>query len=200
MSNGKPKRPAREPERHRPAAAKPSSAGPAVNPAPVPRPPIPAREPVVAAAEAPPRAAAAAPISAPTQTPAPPAIPEPATAAVGARVAAASQEAAAAADDAWNVFAEAQAAFARGLEQIAGEVDGMTRSNLAVAADAAVALLGARTLAEAVEINAGLARRSLDALFAGSARLSEIAVKAMAEASRPLLSRHGEKSNVAAAR
>lgn len=96
-----------------------------------------------------------------------------------------------AATDPWAVFAEAQAAFAQGFEEMAGEMTGLTRSGFAATADAAVALLGARTFAEIVEINAGFARRGVDAMIDGSARLSEIGVKAVSQASRPILSRLG---------
>ena len=58
--------------------------------------------------------------------------------------------------------------------------------------NAAVALLGVKTFSEAVEINATLARRGVDAMIEGSAKLSEIGVKAMSDASRPVLSRLGE--------
>jgi phasin family protein len=66
---------------------------------------------------------------------------------------------------------------------------GMTRSGMAATADAAVALLSARTLAEAIEINASLARRGVDSMLEGSAKLSEIGTRAAADASRPILSR-----------
>jgi hypothetical protein len=97
----------------------------------------------------------------------------------------------AAADDAWTALAEVQAAFARGFEEITVEMTGIARSGIAAAADAAMAMLGARTFAETVEINAGLARRGADAMIEGSARLSDIGVKAASEASRPILSRFG---------
>jgi len=96
------------------------------------------------------------------------------------------------ADDAWTGLVEAQAVLARGFEEVAVEVTGMTRSGIAAAADAAVALLGVRTFSEAMEINATLARRGIDAMIEGSAKLSEIGVKAMSGASRPILSRLGE--------
>ena len=89
----------------------------------------------------------------------------------------------------WAAFAEAQAVLARGFEEIAVEVTARTRSGIAAAADAAIALLGVKTFSEAVEINAALARRGADAMIEGSARLSEIGVKALTEASRPVLSR-----------
>jgi hypothetical protein len=94
-------------------------------------------------------------------------------------------------DDPWTVFAEAQAALARGFEAIAIEITGMTGSGIAAASDAAIALFGARSFSEAVEINAGLARRGVDAVIEGSAKLSDIGVKAVGEASRPMLPRLG---------
>ena len=92
-----------------------------------------------------------------------------------------------AAADFWTVFVEAQSALARGFERIAVEMTGMSRSGMTATADAAVALLGARTVAEAVEINAGLARRGADSMLQGSARLSEIGASTVAEAYRPIL-------------
>ena len=97
----------------------------------------------------------------------------------------------AAMDDAWTAFAEMQAALARSFEEIAVEMTGMTQSGIAATADAATAMLGARTFAEAVEINAGLVRRRADAMIEGSTRLSEIGVKAVTQISRPFLSRFG---------
>ena len=94
-------------------------------------------------------------------------------------------------EDAWTAFNEAQAVLSRGFEEIAIEVRGMTRSNFAAAADATVALLGVRTFAQAVEINAALAQRGVDAVIEASAKLSEISLKAVSEASRPILSRFG---------
>jgi hypothetical protein len=92
------------------------------------------------------------------------------------------------AHDSWAAVAETQAAFARGFEEIAVEVTGMTQAGFRAATDAAIALFGARTFSEAVEINAGLARRGVDAMIKGSTKLSEIGVKAVGEASRPMLS------------
>jgi hypothetical protein len=91
------------------------------------------------------------------------------------------------ADHPWTAFGEAQGALARGFEAIAVEIAGMTRSGVAAASDAAIALLGARNFSEAVDINAGLARRGVDAVIEGSAKLSDIGVKAADEASRPML-------------
>jgi hypothetical protein len=94
-------------------------------------------------------------------------------------------------DNSWTVFVEAQTALARGFGAIAVEVNGMARSGVATTVDAAIALLGARTFSEAVEIHAGLAQRAVDAMIEGSAKLSEIGAAAMSEASRPILSQFG---------
>jgi phasin family protein len=97
--------------------------------------------------------------------------------------------------DPWAVWTESQTALTRGFEAVATEVTGMARSGLTVATEAAQAMLGAKTFAEAIEINAGFARRSFDAVIGGTAKLSEIGVKAATDASRPLLNRLGESWN-----
>ena len=97
--------------------------------------------------------------------------------------------------DPWVVWAESQSALSRGFEAVATEVTGMARSGFTVATEAARAMLGARTFAEAIEINAGFARRSFDAMIGGTAKLSEIGVKAATDASLPILNRLGESWN-----
>jgi hypothetical protein len=92
---------------------------------------------------------------------------------------------------AWAALAEAQAAAASGFEALVGEINTLTRSEMAAATNRATAMLGVKTLAEAVEVNLGYARRSFDALIGSSAKLSEIGVKAAADASRPILTRFG---------
>jgi hypothetical protein len=100
-------------------------------------------------------------------------------------------------DDSWTAFVAVQAVLARGLEEIFVEAAGTTRTGIAAAADASVALLGVKTFSEAVEINAALARRAVDAMIEGAVRLSEIGVKAVSEASRPVLSQfHGTWSGL----
>jgi hypothetical protein len=167
MSDGKPRRPARESGRSGIARgeAVPHQTAPIIAP-----------EPDFGAA-----AEAAAAVSPPTivREPAP------------RKTASAPSAVAPAADDAWAAFSEMQVALARGFAEIAVEMTGITQSGIAAATDAATAMLGVRTLAEAVEINAGLIRHRADAMIEGSVRLSEIGVKAVSEASRPLLARLG---------
>jgi hypothetical protein len=136
----------------------------------------------------------AAPVPQPDPMPVP-ALPAPAvpTAAKPARASAAvSHDALAYGQQAWAAMAEAQAATVRGLEAMVGEMTAFTRSEMAAAADGAMALIGAKTFAEAVEVNLGFARRSFDALVGSSAKLSEIGAKTASDASRPILSRFGE--------
>jgi hypothetical protein len=60
----------------------------------------------------------------------------------------------------WAALAEAQAAAVRGFEALLGEMTSFTRSEMAAAANSATAMLGAKNLTEAVEVNIGYARRS----------------------------------------
>ena len=125
----------------------------------------------------------------PPALPSPPAPPSPKSTAAAAP----------APKDFWAAFAEAQSALARGAERMAIEMTAVSRSGLAAATDAGVALLGARTVAEAVEINAGLARRGADSMLEASARLSEIAAGSVADAYRPILARFVKASGNLAA-
>jgi hypothetical protein len=182
MSDGKPRRVARESARREtPSEEIPAAAVPPFDAAP-PQPSIAAPTEAAISQPAPASVAAPEPVMA-VMPPQPTIAPAAAVTAVEAE--------AAPADDAWAALLEAHAALARGLEEIAGEVSGLSRSGIAAAADAAVALIGAKTFAEAVEINAALARHGVDAMIEGSAKLSEIGVKAMTDASRPILSRLG---------
>jgi hypothetical protein len=117
--------------------------------------------------------------------------PAPVSVAAAPRHAAAADDMFAYGQQAWAALAEAQAAAARGFEALVGEINTLTRSEIAAATNSATAMLGVKTLAEAVEVNLGYARRSFDALVGSSAKLSEIGVKAAADASRPILTRFG---------
>jgi hypothetical protein len=177
MTDAKPRRPGREPGREvgRESGRNGLAASPGASPAAPAEP-----TPIIAPEPAP--TILAAPVAAP-----PPTIiaPEP----VMQEVVASAAPVVDAADDAWAAVGEMQAALARGFAEFVDQMTGIARSNLTAAADAATAMIGAHTFAEAVEISAGLARRGADAMIEGSARLSEIGAKAMTEASRPLLSR-----------
>jgi hypothetical protein len=82
---------------------------------------------------------------------------------------------------------ESQRVIASGVKALALEMSGMAHANLAAAGDSAAAMIGARSFADAVEIQLGFARRSLDSLLAGSARLSDIGARLASDASRPIV-------------
>ena len=88
----------------------------------------------------------------------------------------------------WAALTDMQAALAMGLAEATGEISKIVQSDMAAAGEAATSMLGAKTVAEAVEINARLFRQRLDAAASAGLRLSEIGLKAASEMSRPLLS------------
>jgi hypothetical protein len=90
-------------------------------------------------------------------------------------------------DDAAAALAQSQAALARGLEALSAEMAGLALSGMNMVARTATKLLAVKTLADAIEVNAGFTCSSFDALVGGSAKLSEIGVKLAAETCQPLL-------------
>jgi hypothetical protein len=83
----------------------------------------------------------------------------------------------------------AQAAVAADVTAMALEVGGQARSSLTAAGDSATALLKAKSLVDAVEIQFGFARRSLDAMAACSTRLGEIGLRLASDTAKPILGR-----------
>ena len=101
--------------------------------------------------------------------------------------------------EAFAAFVQSHTAVARGLEALSAELTGLAFSRIDAAARTATDMLAAKTLSDAVEINAGFTRSSFEALFGGSAKLSELGAKLAAEASQPILTQLG-KSWIKAAR
>jgi hypothetical protein len=174
MSDGKPRRGSRESVPGKVISAFPLTA----QIVPLPAPP-PAAEVIEQATQAV-MPAAIAPI-APTPAPAPMPAPAP--------IAALPPPAAAMPADPWHAMIEAQTVLGRGYEQALAELTGTANTGMAVSRDAAVAMLGAKSVLDAVAIGNDLMRKSFDAMFDGAAKLSEIGVKTFGDASRPLLSR-----------
>lgn len=81
-------------------------------------------------------------------------------------------------------------AFAHGAEAYADEFAGLLQTGFATATDTAKAMLGAKTLTEAFEINAGFVRKSLDTMLTASVRLTEIAARMAEESLAPLAHAH----------
>lgn len=94
--------------------------------------------------------------------------------------------------DLFAAFSDSQAAIARGVEALAEEVAILVRAGFSHATESATAMLGARTLADAVEANLGLVRKSLDTAFDGSVTVAEIGFKTASDAIHPLIWRFGE--------
>jgi hypothetical protein len=88
--------------------------------------------------------------------------------------------------DAAAALAQSQAALARGLQALSAEMAGLALSGMNVLASTATKLLAVKTLSDAIEVNAGFTRSSLETLVGGSAKLSELGVKLAAETSQPL--------------
>jgi hypothetical protein len=80
-----------------------------------------------------------------------------------------------------------QSAVASDVRAMALEVTGIASSNLTAAGDSMTALLGAKSLTDAVEIQLNFARRCLDAFAEGSTRLGEIGIQLANDAAKPLL-------------
>jgi len=87
---------------------------------------------------------------------------------------------------------DVQTALARGLETLSAEITGLALAGVDAAARTATDALSVKTIADAIEVNAGFTRRSFDALIVGSAKLSEAGLKVAAEAWHPLLTHFGK--------
>jgi hypothetical protein len=86
-------------------------------------------------------------------------------------------------------FSQSQRAVASDIAEMALEIGGLARGNMTAAGDSVAALCKARSMTDAVEIQLGFARRSLDALAAGSTRLGEIGLRLASDAAKPVLGR-----------
>jgi hypothetical protein len=84
-------------------------------------------------------------------------------------------------------MSESQTAVASDVAAMALEMNGLARANLTAAGESVAAFFGARSLVDAVEIQLGFARRSLDAMVDGSAKLGEIGVRLANDAAKPIL-------------
>jgi hypothetical protein len=89
-------------------------------------------------------------------------------------------------------FIQAQTALARGLQALSTEMAGLTLSGIDTAARMATDMLAVKTIADAIEVNAGFTKRNVDTLIGGSAKLSELSVKVASEASQPILTQLGK--------
>jgi hypothetical protein len=82
---------------------------------------------------------------------------------------------------------EAQTAIASDFSAMALEISGLARSSLTAATDSAAALFAATSFGDAIEIQLGFARRSLDAMVDGSTKLGEFGLRLASDATKPML-------------
>jgi hypothetical protein len=94
--------------------------------------------------------------------------------------------------EAFAAVVQSQTAVARGLEALSAEMAGLVLSGIDAAARTATDMLAVKTLSDAIEVNAGFTRSSLDAVVGGSAKLSELGARLAAEASQPILTQLGK--------
>jgi hypothetical protein len=94
--------------------------------------------------------------------------------------------------EAYEAFAQSQEVMARGFEALGLEIVGLARSGIDRAAKTASEMLAVKTLSDAIDVNAGLARDSFDTFVDGSTRLSELGIKFAREAAQPLFA-HWQK-------
>jgi hypothetical protein len=93
--------------------------------------------------------------------------------------------------EAFAALVQSQTAVARALEALSVEMAGLVISGIDAVARTATDMLAVKTLSDAIEVNAGFTRSSLDTVVGGSAKLSELAARVAAEASQPILTQLG---------
>lgn len=91
--------------------------------------------------------------------------------------------------DNYDAYLAASTIFAKGAENVGKAWMSLTQESLENAAQTAKALLGAKTLREAVDLQSDFAKSNFDKLVAESTKLSELSVKVANEAFAPLNAR-----------
>lgn len=101
--------------------------------------------------------------------------------------------------EAFAALVQSQMAAARALEAAGAELTGLAFSGINAAARTATDMLAVKTLADAIEVNAGFTRNNLDVFVGSAVKLSELGTMLATEMSRPILTQLG-KSWIKAAR
>jgi phasin family protein len=91
--------------------------------------------------------------------------------------------------DNYDAYVAATGIFAKGAENVGKTWMGLTQEAMEEAAQTAKALLGAKTLREAVDLQSGFAKANFDKFVAEGTKLSELTVKVANEAFAPLNAR-----------
>ena len=94
--------------------------------------------------------------------------------------------------DTLAALAQSQAALSRGLEALSAEMANLAISEIDSVRRTATQMLSAKTLSDAVAVNAGFTCSSLERLVGSSAKLSELSLRLATEACQPILSQIGK--------
>lgn len=101
------------------------------------------------------------------------------------------EDAVQAARDNVEAVVKAGTILAQGLQDLGKEVMGLAQASIEDGVAASKALMGARTLRDVVDLQAGLARTGLDRLLGEGSRLSDRSVRLVEEAFAPITARVG---------
>jgi phasin family protein len=89
----------------------------------------------------------------------------------------------------YDAYVTASTIMAKGAETIGKTVMQYTKESLETGAQTAMALLGTKTLREAVDLNTDFAKQSFDKMVAEGTKLSEMTIKVSNEAFEPISAR-----------
>ena len=93
--------------------------------------------------------------------------------------------------DIFAAIAKLRAALAHGVELISEACASFARHSIDTTARCAIQMLGIKTWADAVTVNTGFARTSLDLWLDSTAKVSELGVKLAVESSKPFVGKFG---------
>jgi phasin family protein len=88
-----------------------------------------------------------------------------------------------------SALVEAGTIFAKGAEAISKQVMALTQSSMQSSVGAAKAMLGCKTLREAIDLQADYARSNFDAMVAEGTKLGEMSFKVATDAIAPIQAR-----------
>jgi phasin family protein len=88
-----------------------------------------------------------------------------------------------------SALVEAGTIFAKGAEAISKQVMALTQSSMQSSVGAAKAMLGCKTLREAIDLQADYARSNFDAMVAEGTKLGEMSFKVANDAIAPIQAR-----------
>lgn len=88
-----------------------------------------------------------------------------------------------------DAIVQSSTVVAKGAEEVSKTVAAFAQSSLEQGVAAGKALMGAKTLKDIIDLQAGFAKQSFDAFMAESSKLSELSVKVTNEALAPINAR-----------